>query len=81
MSGVAVLRWREVQARGQEADFKPLLASMRRRDEIDSHRAVSPLRAAEDAVILDTTGSGIEEVLARVRRLAEGRGWSIENGE
>jgi len=67
-------RWREVRARGEEADYEPVLASMRRRDKIDSHREASPLRAADDAVIVDTTDQGIEEVLGEVGRL-------IGNGE
>ena len=67
-------RWREVRARGEEADYEPVLASMRRRDKIDSHREASPLRAADDAVIVATTDQGIEEVLGEVGRL-------IGNGE
>jgi len=47
---------------------------MRRRDEIDSSRAVSPLRAAGDAVVVDTTDLDIEEMLAEVERLVEERG-------
>lgn len=62
-------RWLEMQARGQEADYEPVLASMRLRDEIDSHREVSPLRAAPDAIILDTTGKSVEEVLAEAEKL------------
>jgi cytidylate kinase len=67
-------RWREVQARGQEADFEPVLASMRRRDEIDSHRDVSPLRVAEGARILDTTDLDIEEVLTAAEQIIEACG-------
>ena len=67
-------RWREMRARGEEADYEGVLAAMRRRDEIDSNRAVSPLRVAEDGIVVDTTDLGIEEVLAEVERL-------IENGE
>jgi len=64
-------RWREMQARGDEADYAPVLASMRRRDEIDSNREVSPLCVADDAVVVDTTDLSIEEVLAEVERLTE----------
>ncbi len=63
-------RWREAGARGEEVDYEPILTSMRRRDKIDSNRKVAPLRAAADAVVLDTTGLSIEEVMARVERLA-----------
>jgi len=66
-------RWREERARGGEADYEMVLASMRRRDEIDSNRKASPLRVAEGAVILDTTDLSIEEVLAEAEQLIEGR--------
>jgi cytidylate kinase len=64
-------RWREELARGDESDYGTVLASMRRRDRIDSSREVSPLRAAEDAVVLDTTALDIDGVMAEVMRLIE----------
>lgn len=67
-------RCQELRERGEEADYEAVLASMRRRDEIDSSRAVSPLRAAGDAVVVDTTDLDIEEMLAEVERLVEERG-------
>lgn len=69
-------RWLEIKARGEETDYEAVLASMRRRDEIDSNREVSPLHAAEDAVVLDTTELSIEEVLAEAIRLVEAGGCS-----
>ena len=67
-------RWREEQVRAEKTDYRPVLASMRRRDQIDTHRKVSPLRVAEDAVVLDTTGLSIEDVLGEAKRLIEERG-------
>jgi cytidylate kinase len=64
-------RWQEELARGDESDYEAVLASMRRRDEIDSNRDVSPLRAAEDAMVLDSTALTIEEVTTAVERLIE----------
>ncbi len=64
-------RWREMQARGEDADYERVLASVRRRDEIDSSRDASPLRVADDAIVLDTTNLDIEAVLAEVERLIE----------
>ena len=64
-------RWLEMQARGEEADYETVLASMRRRDEIDSTREVAPLRAAEDAIVLDTTDLSIDEVVAELERFVE----------
>jgi cytidylate kinase len=69
----ACRRWREMRARGEDADCGAVLASMRRRDEIDSHREVAPLRAAEDAVVVDTTKLRIEAVLDRLEELVEER--------
>ena len=65
-------RWKEIQARGEAADYAAVLAAMRRRDQIDSNREVSPLRVADDAVVVDTTDLAIAEVLAEVERLVEG---------
>jgi cytidylate kinase len=67
-------RWQEVQARGEDADYEPVLVLMRRRDEIDSGREVSPLRAADDAVVLDTTDLEVTEVFSEVERLIGERG-------
>jgi cytidylate kinase len=67
-------RWREVRARGAKADYEAVLASMRRRDDIDSNRDVAPLRVAGDAVVVDTTDLSIEGVLAEAQRLIEERG-------
>jgi cytidylate kinase len=44
---------------------------MKRRDEIDSTRAVAPLKPADDAVIVNTDGLSIEEVIGRIRQLIE----------
>lgn len=67
-------RWREMGERGKHMDYGAVLASMRRRDQIDSSRDVSPLCAAEDAVILDTTDLGIDEVVKETWRLVEEQG-------
>jgi cytidylate kinase len=71
-------RWREVQARGEEANYEVVLGSMRRRDTIDSNREASPLRVAADAVVVDTTDMSIEAVLAETERLIEGGGCPAE---
>ncbi|HEX3511796.1 MAG TPA: (d)CMP kinase [Solirubrobacteraceae bacterium] len=55
----------------EEAD---VLAQQRARDERDSTRAHSPLRAAPDAVTLDTSGLSIEQVVASIAGLVGGRG-------
>ena len=67
-------RWRELRARGEKIAYGEVLASTRRRDEIDSCRRASPLRVAEDAVVVDTTNVEVEEVLIILRKLIEERG-------
>jgi len=62
-------RHREVLERGEDADYEEVLAAMRRRDKIDSEREEAPLRPADDAIIIDTTGLSIAEVLAKAEEL------------
>ncbi len=52
------------------ADASTVLAEQALRDERDSRRSHSPLRAAPGAVVLDTSGVGVEEVVARIAALA-----------
>lgn len=51
-------------------DYDEVLADLRRRDAADSSRATAPLRAAEDAVRIDSTGHYIEEVIDQICDLA-----------
>ncbi len=62
-------RWKEIQARGQEADYQQVLEDMRRRDRIDSEREVAPLRPAEDAVVINNDHLTVEEEVRLVERL------------
>ncbi|MCL2826190.1 MAG: (d)CMP kinase, partial [Eggerthellaceae bacterium] len=54
-------------------DFDEVLADLKRRDEYDSTREASPLCAADDAVMLDSTDCYIEEVIERICALAQAR--------
>ena len=56
-----------------ETDAQAILAAIRQRDEADSSREVAPLAAAEDAVLLDTTGLSIAEVVDSIAALAARR--------
>jgi CMP/dCMP kinase len=60
----ALRRWKEMQARGEPHTLAEIEADLRRRDERDRTRAEAPLRAAEDAVVLDTSELGPEEAIA-----------------
>jgi cytidylate kinase len=61
----------ELVARGREASLAVVVADLRRRDRIDSERDASPLRVADDAVIVQTDGFTLEEVVGRVLELVE----------
>ena len=54
-------RYDELKAKGQEASFEEILKNVKERDYIDQNRAVSPLRQAEDAILLDNSHLTIEE--------------------
>ncbi|PGH45408.1 cytidylate kinase [Micromonospora sediminicola] len=56
------------------ADVAATAADLARRDRLDSTRKVNPLQQAADAVVLDTTELGIDEVVARLRQLLTERG-------
>jgi cytidylate kinase len=64
-------RTKELIARGQPADEAEILAGMRRRDQIDSTRAVAPLRPAADAIILHSDPLTEAEVLQTILGWAE----------
>lgn len=54
-------RFKELEAKGMPADFDDILKNVEERDYIDSHRATSPLRQADDALVLDNSHLTIEE--------------------
>lgn len=54
-------RYDELKAKGQEGSFEEILENVKQRDDIDQNRKVSPLRKAEDALLLDNTELSIEE--------------------
>lgn len=64
-------RYKENLEKGIETDLELLKKEIEARDYKDSHRAVSPLKAAEDAIVFDTTGIGIEGVVNFIQEKAE----------
>ena len=60
----ALRRWREMQQRGEQPTLADIEDDLRRRDERDRTRAVAPLRAAEDSVVIDTSQLGPEQAVA-----------------
>ena len=54
-------RYLELLERGQQADLEQILADVVERDRQDMERAIAPLKQAEDATVVDTTGKDLEE--------------------
>jgi len=69
----AARRHKELAGRGEAATFEGILADIRRRDARDSGRSDAPLKAAEDAVILDTSALNVEEAAAAAISIVERR--------
>jgi len=63
-------RWREI---GDKTPYEQVLAEVRARDARDTARESSPLKAAPDAVVIDTTALSIEEAVARARKVVRHR--------
>ncbi|WP_347094245.1 (d)CMP kinase [Streptococcus dysgalactiae] len=64
-------RYKENLEKGIESDFETLKEEIAARDYKDSHRKVSPLKAADDALVFDTTGISIEGVVQFIKEKAE----------
>ena len=67
----ALRRYKELRAKGQDVDLAQLKEDIASRDKQDSERAISPLRQAEDALLLDTSHMNIEQVTAKILQLVE----------
>jgi CMP/dCMP kinase len=69
----AARRHKQLKEKGVAATLAALSMEIAERDQRDSTRAVAPLRASADAVLLDTTGVSVEAVVERVLALARSR--------
>ena len=67
----ATRRYNENKVRGTELDYGDILDKVHQRDLIDSTRDLAPLRAAEDAVVIDSDNLSADEVFEQARRLCE----------
>jgi len=69
-------RYDELTAKGEKCNMEEILANIRERDRIDSTRAVSPLRKADDAIILDNSNMTIAEqkawLISQFQRVTKG---------
>ena len=61
-------RCKELQGKGQPADFATVLADIRQRDDQDTNRAVAPLRQAEDAIRVETSDIDFDQSFAVLKR-------------
>jgi cytidylate kinase len=64
-------RTAELRRRGIEAEADEVHRAIEQRDRLDSTRSAAPLRAADDAITIDTTGLDADQVIERVAALAE----------
>ena len=64
-------RYDELTARGTPVDYDALLQEIIQRDYNDSHRETAPLKPAEDAVLLDSSGLTLDEVVEKIVSMAQ----------
>ena len=68
-------RYKQLIAKGESVSLPRLLEDIQERDERDSSREVSPLVPAEDAIIIDSTATSIEDVFAQVMQKVREKGY------
>lgn len=66
-------RVKQIEARGQQADFQAIFSDLMARDKRDSERAVAPLKPCDDALVLDCSAMPIEQVLQTIHNWAKER--------
>ena len=64
-------RFEELRQKGTPVEYETLLREIEERDRQDSNRAIAPLKAADDAVLLDTSDMNIDEVVSAIVALAK----------
>lgn len=62
-------RFNELIAKGEDITYEKVLDDVEKRDYADSHRAISPLKQAEDAIIADTSELNFEESVALIQKI------------
>jgi cytidylate kinase len=66
----ATRRFNQRRERGEQVDYQEIVRVMKKRDQIDSSRKVAPLRAASDAVVINTDDLTITEVVDKIAAIA-----------
>ncbi|WP_312166157.1 (d)CMP kinase [Phenylobacterium sp.] len=64
-------RWKQLKAQGEAVSYEDILGDIRKRDARDGGRADSPMRPADDSVLLDTSEMTIEQATDAARRIVE----------
>ena len=62
-------RYKELVEKGEKVTYEEILRQLKKRDEQDSSREISPLKPADDAIVIDTTNMSIQEVVDEIVRL------------
>lgn len=71
-------RWKELREKGLDPDLSEMEKDIAERDQRDMNREVAPLRQAEDAVLVDTTGMTIDQVVDQILEIFERTGESSQ---
>ena len=66
-------RYLQLLRNGMKANYEDVLEDLKQRDYNDSHRAVAPLKQADDAVLVDTTGDTLEKSSARLVQIVKSK--------
>ena len=69
----AMRRWKELREKGNTDTYEEVLRDVIQRDYDDSHRAIAPLRQAEDAVLADTSELDLEEIIQLLLNIVKER--------
>jgi cytidylate kinase len=64
-------RYKQLKQKGIESNLSDLITEIAERDERDSNRSVAPLKAAEDALQIDSSAMGIDAVFERVKQFVQ----------
>ena len=64
-------RFKELQEKGEDQSYEDVLADIKQREHNDTTRKLNPLKKADDAIELDTTGMGIDDVVKAVLEIAD----------
>ena len=66
-------RYNEYIAKGEDADYDEILRDVIQRDYQDTHREIAPLKAADDAVVVDSTEMSFDEVVAKISEIIDSK--------